>query len=135
MLLDYYLLENIVNFNDISELTRYILINKSFFKRYSKFIKAIIKIQKFYRRYPIECSFNDELISKKDLVRIYITKYPMKYLTIYPEFLINKIQKPDLLNWLVNNTPKSIDKRTRRHIRNFLLHPDVSKEDILYTGW
>ena len=109
----------------------------------------IIKIQKFYRhnlpRLPEETGFNMNYYityNKKLLVRHYISKYPMTYLLPYPESVINSLNNigqsakaKRLMNWVVNNTPTTINKRTRRHVRDFLMLNEITKQDIIYTGW
>lgn len=77
--------------------------------------------------------------SKKLLIRHYIAHYPLKYLLLYPEFLLNKCTyKSDrlfLLDWIKNKTPNSIKLRTIRHVRDFLMLNEIKKVDIEYAGW
>lgn len=138
---------NIINYLPIKNKIYCIFLNKRFYNYYNKYIRSILTIQHFYKNNRpnlppepdkwsgiIERKYN-KLFTKKLLVRHYIAHYPMRYLLIYPEFLINKLQKPNLLQWLVENSPDTVEKRTRRDIRNFLMLDNITKEDILYTGW
>ena len=109
----------------------------------------VVQIQQFYKRnlprLPEEKCFTLNFhtrYNKKLLVRYYIASYPMQYLIPYPEMVINTINKSGnsskagfLMNWVVNNTPATIDKRTRRHVKKFLMLDEISKQDIINTGW
>ena len=109
----------------------------------------VVKIQRFYKRnlprLPTEkyytLNFHTKY-NKKLLVRYYIASYPMKYLLIYPEMIINTINNRGdsskaefLMNWIVNNIPSNINKRTRNHVKKFLMLDKISKFNIIDTGW
>ena len=114
-------------------------------KRYSGYI-----IKDFYRRNSIDDNSNsmefnansNNFINKYNLVRLYIAKYPMEYLQNYPDFMIQKcrsrfgLQKYNLLkSYIDSNLNINSQVRTRRDIRSFLLLDQITKDDILYTGW
>ena len=67
---------------------------------------------------------------KRMLVRVYIATYPEEHLYIYPNFLAEKMRRPDLLEWIEKNPIK-----TRRDVQNFLSLEGVSEHDIRYAGW
>ena len=107
---------------------------------------SIIKIQRFYKnnlpRLPLENGYNpnySNLYDKKLLVRHYIAHYPINHLLMFPEFLINKCayrnDRETLMNWIVEKTPHNISDRKVRHVRDFLMMPQIIKKDIIYAGW
>lgn len=108
---------------------------------------SAIKIQRFYRKNTpykkvgmrvmdeYEFWYKSEKDKKYMIVRLYIRCYPDKYIFSYPEFLANKVRRPDLLDWIKDNMPINQKERTRRHIKNFLSIDDLSSDEILYTGW
>ena len=145
MNLSYSILFEIFQLN-IEELDNYILINKYFSMKYNVYKTKIVKIQKFYRKHPL-LNFNDisklnkfnfsQNRAKHQLVRIYIAKYPMEYLINYPTFLANKMNK-NKLKIILKKDAKELDKKmrqSRRYIKNFLMNPLISIDDIIFTGW
>jgi len=136
------ILTNLYNYLSIIDSKKLILLDNLFLMLFKNDLANIKKIQYFYKSnrplLPIENKYTpnyNSLYNKKLLIRHYIAHYPMEFLVYYPEQLINKTQKFELLNWLTENTPKSIHLRTRRHIRSFLLLDNISKNDIFFTGW
>ena len=63
----------------------------------------------------------------------------MNHLLMFPEFLINKCayrnDRETLMNWIVEKTPHNISDRKVRHVRDFLMMPQIIKRDIIYAGW
>ena len=64
-------------------------------------------------------------------MRIYLSKYTIDQLLLYPEYFINSHRRPDLLQWIVQNTPKDIYKRTKRNIVDFINDNNILSEDML----
>ena len=120
--------------------------NSIYYKLFQKFINNIVKIQRFYKRnlprLPPDNHYDPSYsrkYTKKLLVRHYIAHYPMERLIIYPEHLINNCRyrndTEELMNWLIENTPHNITDRKPKHIRKFLMLPQIIKRDIMYAGW
>ena len=146
VLIAYHIIDKIFNNLKIEEQVRFCLVNKRYFNKYGIFLNKVRLIQNYYKNnrpcVPEKKGFDRNFrenywptFTKNLLVRQYIASYPMEYLKVFPENLINKTHKPELLQWLVDNTPRSVEERSRRHVRNFLMLDDITKEDILYTGW
>lgn len=90
--------------------------------------KMAKKIQEWYR----ERLFVDwEHWSKKRIVRAYYSNYDWHYLKNYPTFLVKKCNKPELKEKAL----EAENDGTRRSIIKFLELDEISKNDILYTGW
>ena len=123
-------------------------INKALFlEDLKKKLLSIKKLQLFYKKnLPrfLDISNNSGYYhsakytcKKNHLIRIYIANYPVKYLLSYPEFLVKKISRfsenIEIKNILSGLPPAN--NRTRRNIRNFLLCPLITTDDIMYGGW
>ena len=101
---------------------------------YQKHLRSIGVMQRAFKKHRIswdayEAETNLEK-RKQMLVRVYIATYPEEYLYIYPNFLAEKMRRPDLLEWIEKNPIK-----TRRDVQNFLSLEGVSEHDIRYAGW
>lgn len=96
---------------------------KTFRNFYKKDQASATQILKWYRKYW----FN----SKLRLINMYNRSYEWKYLKNYPTFLVKKCNKLHLLNTalLAEST------ESKSCIIKFLMHPNITKNDIEYTGW
>ena len=139
------LLLEISNNFDIFSILRIGFLNaefqKIFLEKKIRLIKNIKLIQKMYKNNRPKFTKEINIITKKNLVRIYIARYPLGHLLKYPEFLIRKIETFSNINkiislkhYLDNKVPLK-SKRTIRNIRDFLNQPLITINDILYTGW
>ncbi len=96
---------------------------KTFLDVYKKEKESIAKIIKWYNKYWPD--------SKLKLVNSYKFYYKWRFLKDYPTFLVQKCNKPHLLNEaIIAEATKS-----RSKIIKFLMLPDITKENIEDTGW
>lgn len=101
---------------------------------YQKHLRSIGVIRRAFKKHRISWDDYEEEADldkrKRMLVRLYIATYPEEHLYIYPNFLAEKMRRPDLLEWIEKNPIK-----TRRDVQNFLSLEGVSEHDIRYAGW
>jgi len=90
--------------------------------------KSIIQIQRFYRshRAPRHNNIDIKNISKKMLIRVYMTQYPIDYID---DFLLLFYQKIGLNKRF---SSYSFGSKLRQLLICLEIH---SKEDIEYVGW
>jgi len=89
---------------------------------------SVVKLQEWWRKTRLWTDHSGAHLTKKTLVRVYAVHYPLCYLINYARDLANKI-RPDLLEVCDDFCG------TRRKALEFLARPDITKENIYYTGW
>lgn len=125
-----FLLMKIFEYNIINP--KQMFMNRTIYNLIQNKLSNIRKIQNFYRNKRIQedTAFPN---TKLDLIRLYISKYPMVYLLQYPETVA--YNNPILIRWIHNNLHIDYMKRTRRDIRRFLELDEVTFDDMIAAGW
>ena len=95
---------------------------KTFLDIYKKELNAR-KIIKWYNKYWWD--------SKLKLVNYYKFHYEWRFLKDYPTFLVQKCNKPHLLNQAI----LAEKSQSRLKIIKFLMLPDITKQNIEDAGW
>ena len=148
-MLPYYIINDIIDYLPLEyRLSKKMTLNKNFNKFALNSLTMIIKIQNFYKnnlpRLPSSEHYNnnyENTFSKHLLVRYYVCNYDLQYFRRYPEFLLNKCidensnKFNEVNNWINQNLSSDLSKRTIRQLRDFLMHPLITKKDILRAGW
>ena len=148
-LLPYCIVDDIIDYLPIDDkISITITLNKNFHTSAINIWDKNIKIQNFYKnnlpRLP-PCDHYDinykNTFTKYQLVRYYVCNYNIQYFNKYPEILLNKCfnnntdSYTQLNSWINDNLPSEPTQRTLRQLRDFLMHPIITKENILHTGW
>jgi hypothetical protein len=125
-------------------------VNKYLYELWIKQTNNVIKIQRCIRKNNLLNYLDREINyipmnvnnsrNKNLIYRYYILKYPMEFLLIYPEFLLNKAihnleRKNEISQWIENNLNKDTNKRTRHDILKFFKINNISSYEIAYSGW
>ena len=148
-MLPYCIINDIIDYLPIDDkILITITLNKNFHTSAINIWDKIIKIQNFYKnnlpRLPSSEHYNnnyENTFSKHLLVRYYVCNYDLQYFRRYPEFLLNKCINEnsnkfnEVNNWINQNLSSDLSKRTIRQLRDFLMHPLITKKDILRAGW
>tara|TARA_B100001758_G_C18210159_1_gene504584 strand:- start:111 stop:521 length:411 start_codon:yes stop_codon:yes gene_type:complete len=127
----------ILNFLDYKKLYKLKVLNKHFNviipSLLKKFINNVIIIQKFYKKRIIDWNeIEDSSVcqDKNKLIRYYIKYYENEYFLKYPKFMADKLNRPILKEYVLNNKTEKISD-----VIKFLLLDNISISDIFYTGW
>ena len=113
-----------------------LLINKYFYINKKKnVVKNIIIIQKWWRKYKLPNNVPDyDLVTRKTLLRYYISKYKIEWLQKFPRHAISKLGIPVSIY--------DIDKyyneplyNVSTYMRDFCNKYMKNKTDFLYYGW
>lgn len=107
-------------------------IKKEYQNKYSS------KIVNWYRYNRLNEEFVNNyihLLSKKNLVRFYILHYPTEYLMQYPEFMVNKCNYPSYLLNDLKTINKREGERKKSDVLSFLKQPEITTDDLYFTGW
>ena len=127
----------VLNYLDYKKLYEIKILNKEYNKIINgilnKYIKSAKQIQKFYKKRFIDwneiedCSVCQE---KNKLIRYYLKYYDYDYFLNYPEFMADKLNRPNLKEYVSNNKTEKISD-----VVKFLLLDNITISDIFYAGW
>jgi len=110
------------------------IFSKDKFSKYANKINNWYKVNTFRKEYEIESGRGWYNLPKKFIVKYYCKNYPIKYFLEYPEFMARKLHRDDLQEYISNNM-SPISERKKIEVVNFLYLPEISIEDISYSGW
>jgi len=131
-------LDNIIlSFLNYYDLPKLLTTNKKISKKcetkLTKYLKKIKKIQNFYKNKHINWKTIEDAsvcTNKISLIRYYLKYYDTQTFLNYPIFVTNKLNRPVLRQYLINN---SIKKKS--DVVKFLLLDNITLSDINYVGW
>jgi len=111
---------------------------------YLLFVAAATKIQRWYRRFRLVEADPPDVVTKRTLIRYYITKYSTKDLSNMPMFAIHYLKllghgKPMRCAWSLAMryvAPSEADlQRPARMFKNFIRDFRITVEDLFGLGW
>ena len=108
------------------------IFSKDKFNKYANKIKDWYKVNTFRKEYESNNDWYD--LPKKFIVKYYCKYYPMEFLLGYPEFMARKLRREDLVEYITNNM-SPISGRKKIEVIRFLYLPEISVQDISFTGW
>jgi len=110
------------------------IFSKDKFNKYANKINNWYKVNTFRKEYETESGRGWYNLPKKFIIKYYCKNYPIKYFLEYPEFMARKLHRDDLQEYISNNM-SPISERKKIEVVNFLYLPEISIEDISYSGW
>ena len=132
---------NILDFNESYHSCNN-MINKKYNALFNKnkYYNAVNKINSWYKKntYPFNISGTEEnnknWYTKKNVIQYYRKYYPLQFLISYPEYIVSKLNRNDLQEY-INNNMNSLENRKKSEVISFLNLPTISKSDIEWAGW
>ena len=112
-----------------------LLINKYFYISLTKiYLIKINMLQKWWRKYKLpNCEPNPDLLTRKTLLRYYISKYELKWIRKFPRTAIRKlgiiVNNFDDIKYYHDSTSNIVT-----NMRNFC-NKYMNKADFVYYGW
>nr|QFG74144.1 MAG: hypothetical protein [Megaviridae environmental sample] len=110
---------------------------QAYHNKRSNAAKIIKKWWKRYSLYYLVIDLDYELFTtKKTLLRYYRALYPIKYLLLFPEFMVDKLENVNrfgLRDSLTILPP--INTRKPSQVMDFLARSEITHQDIVYAGW
>lgn len=118
-------------------------LNKKLFQKWQiKRLQAVLKIQRWYRTYrltsddPYSSPYDE--VTRKTLLRFYVTKYKKEWLQQFPNKAVSKLSYLNRSQELKDkylNLSSQMNKAYIRTFYNFVNEYNITKNDLDYYGW